>query len=215
MMFRTSGPTPRFRPKPTVDRPTGRVSMKAANGLVRVIGIDPGSVVTGYGVIETDGVRSFHLAHGHIRVAGDNFAEKLGHIHSAITEVAHEWQPVEAAVEQVFLSNNAMSALKLGQARGAAITAVVTRSIVVSEYAARSVKQVVTGSGSADKERVQTMVRHMLELTGKLQNDAADGLAIALCHAHSRGYGAALDAAGATILRLPVRRKTRGRGLRR
>ena len=187
--------------------------MSADNALVRVIGIDPGSVITGYGVIETDGVRSFHLAHGHIRVVGDSFAEKLGFIHTAISAVVHEWRPVEAAIEQVFLSNNAMSALKLGQARGAAITAVVTQSIEVSEYAARSVKQVVTGSGSADKDRVQTMVKHMLELSGKLQNDAADGLAIALCHAHSRGFAAAAN--GGTVSRLPVRRKTRGRGLRR
>ena len=187
----------------------------AANGLVRVIGIDPGSVVTGYGVIETDGIRSFHLAHGHIRVAGDTFAEKLGHIHNAITEIAIEWQPVEAAVEQVFLSKNAMSALKLGQARGAAIAAIVTRSIVVSEYAARAVKQVVTGSGGADKERVQVMVRHMLELSGELQNDAADGLAIALCHAHSRGRQAVMGMSEGTVSRLPARRKSRGRGLRR
>jgi crossover junction endodeoxyribonuclease RuvC len=193
--------------------------MSATNTLVRVIGIDPGSIVTGYGVIDTDGVRSFHLAHGHIRVVGDSFAERLGHIHTAITAVVHEWRPVEAAIEQVFLSNNAMSALKLGQARGAAVTAVVTQSIEVSEYAARSVKQVVTGSGSADKDRVQTMVKHMLELNGKLQNDAADGLAIALCHAHSRGYGAVAgavsSAGGGAVSRLPVRRKTRGRGLRR
>jgi len=106
-----------------------------------------------------------------------------------------------------------------GEARGAAVTAVVTQSIEVSEYAARSVKQVVTGSGSADKDRVQTMVKHMLELNGKLQNDAADGLAIALCHAHSRGYGAVAgavsSAGGGAVSRLPVRRKTRGRGLRR
>lgn len=188
------------------------MSAQSPNGLVRVIGIDPGSVVTGYGVIETDGIRSFHLAHGHIRVAGDSFAEKLGHIHQAITEIVVEWQPAEAAIEQVFLSKNAMSALKLGQARGAAITAVVTRSIRVSEYAARAVKQVVTGSGAADKERVQTMVRHMLELKEELQNDAADGLAIALCHAHSRARLA--SASGGTVSRLPSRKRTRGRGLR-
>ena len=96
------------------------------NGLIRVLGIDPGSVVTGYGLIESDGARSFHLTHGHIRVKGDSFAQRLGHIHSALGEVITEWQPQEVAIEQVFLSNNAMSALKLGQARGAAITAAVT-----------------------------------------------------------------------------------------
>lgn len=193
---------------------TGSVEARPGNGLIRVIGVDPGSVVTGFGVIETDGIRSFHLAHGHIRLAGETFAERLGHVHSAITEVATEWQPTEAAVEQVFLSKNAMSALKLGQARGAAISALVVRSVQVSEYAARSVKQVVTGSGEAEKERVQIMVRHMLGLNEDLQSDAADGLAIALCHAHSRGRTVG-TAASQTVSRLPVRRKARGRGLRR
>lgn len=185
--------------------------MNGQAGLIRVMGIDPGSVVTGYGVIETDGVRSFHLAHGHIRVKGATFADRLGHIHAAIGDVLAEWQPVEVAIEQVFLSNNPMSALKLGQARGAAITAVVARAIGVSEYAPRAVKQVVTGSGSAEKPQVQTMVRAMLELQAELQADAADGLAIALCHAHSRGPRSAVASA---LSRLPARRRARGRGLR-
>jgi len=181
--------------------------------LVRVMGIDPGSVITGYGVIETDGIKSFHLAHGHIRVKGETFMHRLGHIHAAIGEVVAEWRPAEVAIEQVFLSNNVMSALKLGQARGAAITAVVSRAIGVSEYAPRAVKQVVTGSGGSDKAQVQVMVRAMLELSAELQADAADGLAIAICHAHSRGR--ALVSGAATVSRLPARRRTRGRGLRR
>jgi len=172
--------------------------------LVRVMGIDPGSVITGFGVIETDGARSFYLAHGHIRVKGESFPEKLGHIHREISAVLDQWQPQEVAVEQVFLSNNAMSALKLGQARGAAITAVVSRDVGVSEYSARSVKQVVTGSGSADKLQVQTMVKALLQIERTLQVDAADGLAIAICHAHSRGAASGM----------PARRKARGRGLR-
>lgn len=173
---------------------------------MRVLGIDPGSVITGYGIIETDGARSFHLTHGHIRVKGENFADKLGYIHQQLTEVIATWQPQEVAVEQVFLSNNAMSALKLGQARGAAITAVVARQLSVSEYAPRLVKQVVTGSGSADKRQVQTMVRSILHLVDAVQVDAADGLAIAICHAHSRSLhkGTAL----------PTRKRSRGRGLR-
>lgn len=190
------------------------VGAQSAAGLVRVIGIDPGSVVTGYGVVETDGIRSFHLAHGHIRLAGDSFSERLGHVHTAITAVVAEWQPTEAAVEQVFLSKNAMSALKLGQARGAAISALVVRGIAVSEYAARSVKQVVTGAGDAGKERVQIMVKHMLGVNDDLQSDAADGLAIALCHAHSRGRSLVADASHG-VSRLPTRRRARGRGLRR
>lgn len=175
--------------------------------IVRVLGIDPGSVITGYGIIESDGARSVYVTHGHIRVKGENFAEKLGHIHSAISDIVSEWQPVQAAVEQVFMSNNPMSALKLGQARGAALTAVVSHKVPVSEYAARSVKQIVTGSGSADKAQVQTMVKSLLGLNRPVQVDAADGLAIAICHAHAgmnRSTGVPAP-----------RKRQRGRGLRR
>lgn len=188
------------------------MSASRPNGLIRVLGIDPGSVITGYGLIESDGARSFHLAHGHIRVKGDNFAERLGHIHSALGEVIAQWQPQEVAVEQVFISNNAMSALKLGQARGAAITAAVSRQLTVAEYAPRLVKKVVTGSGSADKHQVQAMVRAMLQITKTLQVDAADGLAIAICHAHSRNARTALSDDSAAIM---PRKRARGRGLRR
>lgn len=171
-----------------------------------MLGIDPGSVITGYGVIESDGARSFHLTHGHIRVKGDSFADKLGHIHAALGEIIMQWQPQEVAIEQVFLSNNPMSALKLGQARGAAITAAVSRQLNVSEYAPRLVKKVVTGSGSADKKQVQTMVRALLHIESELQVDAADGLAIAVCHAHSRHVPGGKA--------LPARKRGRGRGLR-
>jgi len=170
------------------------------------MGIDPGSVITGYGIIESNGARSVYVAHGHIRVKGDNFAQRLGHIHSALADIIDEYQPAQVAIEQVFVSNNAMSALKLGQARGAAITAVVSRDIPVSEYAARSVKQVVTGSGRSDKNQVQVMVKSLLGLNRPVQVDAADGLAIAICHAHS-----GLNRTTGT----PVsRRRKRGRGLR-
>jgi len=183
------------------------VSIHRPNGLIRVLGIDPGSVITGYGIIESDGARSFHLTHGHIRVKGESFAEKLGHIHAALGEIISEWQPQEVAIEQVFMSNNAMSALKLGQARGAAITAVVSRDLSVAEYAPRLVKKVVTGSGAADKFQVQTMVRAVLQIEKIIQVDAADGLAIAICHAHSR------KAPGGVVV--PQRKRARGRGLRR
>jgi len=175
--------------------------------LTRVVGIDPGSTITGYGVIESDGVRSVYVTHGHIRVKGENFAEKLGHIHQALGDVIDEWQPSTAAIEQVFVSNNPMSALKLGQARGAAITAVVTRGLTLAEYSARTVKQVVTGSGAAEKTHVQTLIKAQLDIKRKLQVDAADGLAIALCHAHTALSG--------TARALPsAKRRTRGRGLR-
>lgn len=172
----------------------------------RVMGIDPGSVVTGYGVIDTDGHRNVYVAHGHIRVKGESFADRLGHIHRAITEVIDEWHPQEVAVEQVFVSNNPMSALKLGQARGAAITAVTVQELSVFEYSARSVKQVVTGTGSAAKKQVQTMVQAQLDIRRVLQEDAADGLAVAICHAHSKG----LIEKGITS----PRKRVRGRGLR-
>lgn len=186
-------------------------------GLIRVLGIDPGSVITGYGLIETDGARSFHLAHGHIRVKGDTFPEKLGHIHAELIEIIGLWQPQEAAIEQVFLSNNPMSALKLGQARGAAITAAVSLQLSVAEYAPRLVKKVVTGSGSADKQQVQTMVKAMLNIAQKLQVDAADGLAIAICHAHSRriGRSGGLGNTAEGGVPLAPRKRARGRGLRR
>ncbi len=143
-------------------------------------------MITGFGVIETDGIRNFYLAHGHIKVEGETFPDKLGHIHYKLNQVLEEWHPDEAAVEQVFVSNNAMSALKLGQARGAAIAAIVARAITVAEYTPRSVKQAVVGTGSADKKQVQTMVKTLLNINGVVQADAADGLAISICHAHSR-----------------------------
>lgn len=175
------------------------------------MGIDPGSVITGYGLIESDGARSFHLTHGHIRVKGETFADKLGYIHDELGRIINQWRPQEVAIEQVFMSNNAMSALKLGQARGAAITAAVSRQLTVAEYAPRLVKKVVTGSGSADKQQVQTMVRAMLQIVQVLQVDAADGLAIAICHAHSRNQRMV---AGQEPL-LASRKRVRGRGLRR
>ena len=179
----------------------------AAKRTVRVLGIDPGSVITGYGIIDSNGARSVYVAHGHIRVKGETFPDRLGHIYTAILEVVEQWRPDQVAIEQVFLSNNPMSALKLGQARGAAITAVVTRELPVSEYAARSIKQVVTGSGSSDKLQVQTMVKALLGLNRPVQVDAGDGLAIAICHAHA-GMN---RTAGAPA----PRRRSRGRGLRR
>lgn len=182
------------------------MSTHRSKPLVRVLGIDPGSVITGYGVIESDGARSFHLAHGHIRVKGDSFAERLGHIFSALGDIIEQWKPQEVAIEQVFLSNNPMSALKLGQARGAAITAAVSRQLAIAEYAPRLVKKVVTGSGAADKKQVQIMIRALLHIESELQADAADGLAIAVCHAHSRHVPSGTG--------IPARKRSRGRGLR-
>lgn len=154
--------------------------------MIRVIGIDPGSVITGFGIIETDGIRSFHIDHGHIRIAGEDLPEKLGFIYYEISKLVEKWRPDEAGVEQVFMSNNAMSALKLGQARGAAICAIVQHGVKVSEYTPRLVKQAVVGNGAANKEQVQHMIKALLGIDGTVQADAADALAIAICHGHSR-----------------------------
>ena len=162
--------------------------------LKRILGIDPGSVVTGYGVIDSDGVRDFHVSHGTIRVAGDNLAEKLGHILYKVDQLIAEWQPVEVGVEQVFVSKNPMSALKLGQARGAAICAAVQRGLPVAEYSARTIKQSAVGYGGADKSQMQEMIKMLFSLQELPPADAADGLAVALCHAHSVGRNRLLEA---------------------
>lgn len=160
--------------------------------MLTVLGIDPGSVATGYGVIQTDGIRSFHIAHGHIALGNGDFNHRLGRIHTEISALLEQWHPDEVAIEQVFVSKNALSALKLGQARGAAIASVIVAGLPVAEYAPRTIKQAVVGSGSANKQQVQMMMGDLLGLKLPIQNDAADGLAIALCHAHSRGIKSVL-----------------------
>ena len=161
----------------------------------RVLGIDPGSRVTGYGAIETDGVRSRHLGSGCIRTAAGDFPARLGEIFHGIRAVLLEWQPHEVAIEQVFVSRNASSALKLGQARGAAISAIVTQDLPVFEYTPAAVKQGLVGNGRAEKEQVQHMVRVVLGMQGKMVLDESDALAIALCHAHSEATRRQIEAA--------------------
>ncbi|MCB1802701.1 MAG: crossover junction endodeoxyribonuclease RuvC [Gammaproteobacteria bacterium] len=154
--------------------------------MTRVLGIDPGSRVTGYGVIESDGVRSRHLASGCIRTLSGEFPQRLGEIFQGIAGVLDQWSPHEVAIEQVFVARNAGSALKLGQARGAAISAVVVRSLPVFEYTPTAVKQGLVGNGRAQKEQVQHMIRVILGLQGSMGLDQSDALAIALCHAHGQ-----------------------------
>ncbi len=164
--------------------------------MIRVLGIDPGSRITGWGIIDSDGRYSRHVASGHIRVDRDALPEKLGLIFRAVTAVIDDHQPAEMAIEEVFVSRSAGSALKLGQARGAAICAGVEQGLAVSEYSARFVKQAVVGSGAADKAQVQHMVGVLLNLKQTLQADAADALAVALCHAHMRASRQRLADAG-------------------
>ena len=152
----------------------------------RILGIDPGSRVTGWGVIESDGIRSRHIASGCIRAQGDDFPARLGVIYEGLIEIISRHRPRETAIEEVFFARNAASALKLGQARGAAICAIVTHGLPVREYTPRLVKQAIVGTGGADKEQVQHMVKLMLKLAGEeLAADQADALAVALSHAHT------------------------------
>ena len=152
--------------------------------MARILGIDPGSRITGYGIIEFGRNRAVHVASGCIPVSGEDLAGKLRLIYEAIIALVERHQPGAMVVEQVFVHRNAGSALKLGQARGAAVLAGAMRALPVYEYAPRSVKQAITGSGSATKEQVQHMVRVLLGLEQLPPVDAADALGVALCHAH-------------------------------
>ena len=150
--------------------------------MTRVLGIDPGSRITGFGVVDQDARQFKFVACGAIKLGGGPIPERLGQIFIEISKVIAEYAPSEVAIEQVFMSRNADAALKLGQARGAAICAAVTQEREVAEYSARQIKQAVVGTGAADKSQVQHMVSMLLQLEKKPQADAADALAVALCH---------------------------------
>jgi crossover junction endodeoxyribonuclease RuvC len=154
--------------------------------MTRILGIDPGSRVTGYGIVDQDGQRLAYVASGCIRAQGASLAERLGVILTGVGRIISEYRPNEMAIERVFLNKNADSALKLGQARGAAICAAVQQDVPVDEYAAREIKQAVVGTGAATKEQVQHMMCVLLALRGKPPSDAADALGIAICHGHHR-----------------------------
>jgi len=150
-----------------------------------ILGIDPGSRKTGFGVIKSDGNKHEYIASGCIRITQQEFAKRLQQIFTNVTEIIKLYSPQQTAIEQVFMHTNANSALKLGQARGAAITALVNQELPVAEYSARQVKQAIVSYGAASKAQVAHMVKTLLKLKGNIQEDAADALAIALCHAHT------------------------------
>lgn len=156
--------------------------------MTRILGIDPGSQRTGVGVIDVAANGSLtHIWHGALAVAGEaTFPLRLKRIFDELSAIIETHEPAEAAIERVFMARNPDSALKLGQARGAAICAVVNHDIEVHEYAATEVKQAVVGTGRADKTQVQHMIGLLLGIKGPLQADAADALAIAVAHAHTR-----------------------------
>ena len=151
---------------------------------VRSLGIDPGSRITGDGVLDSDGIRTRYITSGCIKASGDALDARLACIFAGLREVVAQCQPGQVAIERVFVSRNADSAIKLGQARGAAICATLESGAQLHEYAARAVKQAVVGRGGADKQQVQHMVRAILSLDRLPVSDEADALAVALCHAH-------------------------------
>jgi crossover junction endodeoxyribonuclease RuvC len=159
----------------------------------RVLGLDPGSLRTGYGVIEVVGSRMHCVAQGRIDVSGHEFAQRLRLIHGQVSALISEHAPGEVAVERVFVNRNVDSALKLGQARGAALAAL-PADVAVFEYAPRAIKLAAVGFGGADKQQVAHMVRQLLRLGDEVSADAADALAVALCHAHERQSAARLAA---------------------
>lgn len=152
--------------------------------MTRILGIDPGSRITGYGVVESTPRGLRYIASGCIRVKAEDFPERLKQIFDGVSQVIELYQPQQMAIEQVFMHKNADSALKLGQARGAAICATMNQQLPVYEYAARQVKQALVGKGSAEKQQVQHMVKILLSIQGEMQIDASDALAISLCHCH-------------------------------
>jgi crossover junction endodeoxyribonuclease RuvC len=159
-------------------------------GTLRILGIDPGLLVTGFGVIEKSGSRLAYITSGCIRAPAGELSERLKSILDGLREVICTNRPQQVAVEKVFVNVNPQSTLLLGQARGTAICAVVDAGLPVTEYTALQVKQAVVGQGHAGKEQVQEMVKRLLQLPGLPGRDAADALACAICHAHGgQGLG--------------------------
>jgi crossover junction endodeoxyribonuclease RuvC len=162
--------------------------------LARLLGIDPGLRHTGWGVIEMDGNRLVHVANG--RVSTDDkrpTAERLAQIYDGLVKVLADWTPDEAAIEETFVNQNPASTLKLGQARGAAMLAPARAGLPVAEYAANAIKKAIVGAGHADKTQIQMMVARLLPGVKFAGPDAADALAVAICHAHHAQTRAAVS----------------------
>ena len=154
--------------------------------MLTILGIDPGSAVTGYGIIKSNGKQHQYITSGCIKIKSKDWGERLRTIYEQLRELILLHHPDEVSIEEVFIHRNPGGALKLGQARGAAMVAVAIDGIPIAEYSAREVKQSVVGYGAAKKEQVQFMISRLLNVSEQLAPDAADALAIALCHAHSR-----------------------------
>jgi crossover junction endodeoxyribonuclease RuvC len=165
---------------------------------IRILGIDPGSQITGFGIVELNAGRTAPVRWGSIRTDGDH-SMRLRCIFDEVNRVVREFRPAEIAIERVFLHRNADSALKLGQARAAAICATFDADLPVYEYSARHIKKAVVGRGGAEKAQVQRMVQIILGVREELPEDAADALAAAICHAHERGAQSLLRSAAARL----------------
>jgi crossover junction endodeoxyribonuclease RuvC len=152
-----------------------------------ILGIDPGSIIMGYGVIKQEGQKVSYIASGCIKVGKQEWPQRLRSIFTDLSHIITQYQPQQVAIEKVFVHKNASSALKLGQARGVAMVAAACQNLSIAEYSARQVKQAVVGYGNAEKSQVQHMIKVMLSLNAKPAVDAADALAVALCHAHFKG----------------------------
>jgi crossover junction endodeoxyribonuclease RuvC len=167
----------------------------AAN--LKIIGIDPGLRATGFGIIEVKGYVMSYLASGVIRTQTGQLATRLATIFNSIQELISEYEPSAAAIEKVFVNVNPQSTLLLGQARGAALCALVTCELPIAEYTALQLKQAVAGYGKARKYQVQEMVQKLLSLKAKPKSDAADALGVAICHAQSKNATQILQQADA------------------
>jgi crossover junction endodeoxyribonuclease RuvC len=176
-----------YRPEKNGTAATAAVAVArmSPSGTARILGLDPGSLRTGYGIIDCTGGSLSIIAQGCIATSGGPLADRLRLIHARVAELIELHRPQEIAVERVFLSKNADSALKLGQARGAALAAV-PATLGVHEYAPRAIKLAVVGVGGAEKTQVAHMVKQLLRVELRLAADAADALAVAICHANSR-----------------------------
>lgn len=180
--------------------------------MIRVLGVDPGSRATGYGLVDVDRNRFVHVAHGVVSTKADApLAARLATIFRALGEVIDEFSPVEAGVENIFNAHNAQSALKLGHARGAILVCAELKGLPIAEYTPMQVKSSVVGYGHATKEQVQDMVKRLLALTQTLKADAADALAVAICHGRTRSTleVVARSAGGEALSRADLLRRMR------
>ncbi len=151
-----------------------------------ILGIDPGSLVCGYGLINAVGNKLEYISSGCIRVAGLAFTDRLQIIFTSVSEIIERYEPDEVAIEEIFVGKSAVSALKLAQARGAAIVACTNLKLAVHEYHPNQIKKALVGRGRADKSQMQHMVTSILKLSSTPQKDASDALCVAVCHAHTQ-----------------------------